>query len=71
MILQYQTSVTESTANGRISLVAILVIYCSVIGVVVGSIAHSVNMFHTIINLDLITLFLAPRWMFRASKLPV
>ena len=71
MILQYQTSVSESTANRRISFFSILVIYLNYIGAVVGSIARSVIKFHTIINLDLITVLLTPRWMFRASELPV
>ena len=68
MILQYQTSVTESTANGRISLFAILALYVIFIWSVAGSSANSVNMFHKIINLALL---LAPRWMFQSFEVQV
>jgi hypothetical protein len=52
MVLQYQTSVTESTANGRISLFAILALYVVFIWSVAGSISNSVSMLHKIINLE-------------------
>jgi hypothetical protein len=55
MVLQYQASVTESTANGRIgrfSLFAILALYVVFIWSVAGSISNSVRMFHKIINLE-------------------
>ena len=50
MVLQYQTSVTESTANGRISLFAIIVLYVIFIWSVAGSSTNTVNIFHQIIG---------------------